>query len=229
MNDTVYRRSLLAVAFAAIALVLAAIFLPDASFASLFEENGPIEWLSVAGWLVVSLVFVRAALQGAGPVAWLGAVLTLAAALREADLHKVLTGYSVLKVSFYTGAGFAIWQKLLAAFVVIPAAVAMVALSWMLLRRLLGGGLRHWSVRLVLVAIGLLVFSKLLDRTPAVMFEWFGVQFSPLMLRLMLAFEEGIETLLPFAFLLPFLVARREASRHVPRAGALHVSTAAPR
>jgi hypothetical protein len=229
MNDTAYRRSLLALACVAIALVLAAIFLSDASFAWLFEENGPVEWLTVAGWLVVSVVFVRAALQGAGPVAWLGAVLTLAAAMREADLHKLLTGFSVLKISFYTGTGFALWQKLLAALVVIPTAVVLVALSWMLLRRILGGGLRHRSVRLVLVAVGLLVFSKVLDRTPAVMFEWFGVQFPAIILRLMLAFEEGIEALLPFAFLLPFLVARHAASPAVARQAAPHAVAAARR
>jgi hypothetical protein len=212
MNDTVYRRIAVVLACVTLVLLMAVLFLSDGWFARAFDENGIAEWLAFAAWLLVAAIFAREALQGAGPVAWLAAPLCLAAALREADMHKTLTGYSVLKLSFYGSPAFAVWQKLLAALVVIPAAVGLVALSVMLVRRLRKGGLHYRSVRLVLAAIALLVFTKVLDRSPALIYEWFDIQFAPIVLRLMLAFEEGLEALLPFAFLVPFMVARGESS-----------------
>ena len=125
-------------------------------------------------------------------------------------MHKRLTGVSVLKLRFFTGDAFPIWEKLVAALVVVPVAFALVALAVMFVRTLLRGGLRRNSVRLVLMTVILLFISKLLDRAPAVLLDWYAIDFSTSARRWMLAYEEGIEALLPISFLLAFLVARKE-------------------
>jgi hypothetical protein len=214
-NDTDFHRAIAALACVLAAFGLVAAFLPDPGFHRVFDEDGLVEWISLLAWFVAAVVFLRAALAGAGATAWLSGLVCLAASLREGDVHKSLTGYSVLKLRFFTGDAFPIWEKLVAALIVVPIAVALAVLAVVFVRTVLHGGLRRNSVRLVLLTTVLLFISKLLDRAPAVLLDWYAIDFSTSARRWMLAYEEGIEALLPISFLLAFLVARKE--RRQPR------------
>ncbi|NLD70013.1 MAG: hypothetical protein GX644_14510 [Limnobacter sp.] len=192
-------------------LMLTASLISDASFARLFEEHGLIEWLSFAIWLAVAAVFARMALRSGGIVAWLAVPVCIAAALREADLHKSLTGYSVLKLGFYSSPDFAAWQKAVAGLVVAATAIALVALVALAVRSALRHGILNPPMLLLILAVGLLVVTKVFDRAPAVLLEDFGIALSELTRRWLQAFEEGLEALLPIPFLLAFLASRASA------------------
>lgn len=203
-----------------IVLALAASLPSDAVFEGIFREHGPVEWFSALAWVVVAALFGWFAIaRKEGLVAWLAVPLYLAAAMREADLHKAFGDHSALKLSFYLSDGFALWQKLVAAAFVLATVVALVTLSLRMLRSLLRAGVRRQSMQLLLVAVAILVVSKVFDRAPAILLEDFGVALPGLALRWLAAFEEGLEALLPAAFLLPFLAARRERRASFSAAG----------
>ena len=183
---------------------LAAATLPDPAFARLFNEYGLVESLTIAAWLVAAVIFATEAISRGGAVAWLAVPVCIAAALREADLHVALTGLSVLKIRFYASDAFAVWEKLLALAVVLPIGAALAALLLLLVRRLRRDGAGSPAIRLLLVTLALLVLSKVLDRSPAVLLEWYGFQRSDDLRRWMQAFEEGIELLLPVLFVASF-------------------------
>ena len=201
-------------------LMLTASLVSDAAFARLFEEYGLIEWLSFAIWLAVAAIFAWMALRGGGLVAWLAVPVCIAAALREADLHKSLTGYSVLKLGFYSSPDFAPWQKAVAGLVVAATAIALVALAALAVRSALRHGMMNPSMLLLILAVGLLVVTKVFDRAPAILLEDFGIALSELTRRWLQAFEEGLEALLPVPFLLAFIASRASSpAAHASRSG----------
>ncbi|HRO57994.1 MAG TPA: hypothetical protein PK177_02340 [Burkholderiaceae bacterium] len=197
-------------------LMLMASLLSNAAFGQLFEEHGLIEWLSFAIWLVVAAVFARMALRGGGVVAWLAVPVCIAAALRESDLHKSLTGYSVLKLGFYSSPDFAAWQKAVAGLAVAITAIALIALLALAVRSALRNGIVNPPMLLLILAVGLLVVTKVFDRAPAVLLEDFGIALSDLTRRWLQAFEEGLEALLPVPFLLAFIASRASSTTAAP-------------
>jgi hypothetical protein len=197
---------------------LAAATLPNSTFARLFNEYGVIESMTVAAWLIAAVFFAREAITRGGAVARLAVPVCVAAALREADLHIALTGLSILKIRFYSSDAFSGWAKLLALAVVLPIGTALAALLVLLVRRLRRDGAGSPAIRLLLATIALLVLSKVLDRSPAVLLEWYGIERSDVVRRWMQAFEEGIELLLPILFVASF----RTAGTHwVPGSAAI--------
>lgn len=185
------------IAFAGTALLLS----PE-TFAWLYEENGPIEVVSVLLWGAAAVYFARDAIRGGGLTPALGALLSLAAGMREADLHKAITGYSVLKISFYRSAEFPLSHRLFAGVIVAAIAVALIVLLALFLRSLLRNGWASRAMKWLLLAIVILVVSKVLDRAPATLQEDFGILLSEPVRRQFTAFEEGLEACLPLVFLL---------------------------
>lgn len=197
------------VAICLVAFFLSAATLPDRTFGHLFDEHGLIESLTVALWLVAAAIFAKAALVGGGgAAAWLAAPVCVAAALREADLHLTLTGFSILKVRFYTSDAFGAQEKLLALAVVLPIVLALAALIVLLVQRLRRSGAGSPAMRLLLATLALLTLSKLADRSPAILLHSYGIDLSSFVARLMTAFEEGIELLLPVLFVASFRIAQ---------------------
>ncbi len=181
-------------------LSVLAFVLPGLAFQQMFSEHGAIEMLNAVLWLIAALVFVVLAWRTRDQVAVLAVFPLLAAGLRELDLHNAITGYSVLKVSFWLAPRFDLLHKLVAAAVLLPTLLCLGWLLVLLVRRLRAGGLGHPAIGMLLLAVGLLVFSKVCDRAPAVLAESYGVDLPAQIRNWSQALEEGIELLLPVLF-----------------------------
>jgi hypothetical protein len=186
-------------------LVLATV-LSGPAFQLAFSEHGIVEMINAIAWLAAALVFAGIAWRARERVAVLSVFPLFAAALREADFHSAFTGYSVLKVSFWFDGRFDPWHKLLAAAVLVPTLVSLGWLSVLLVRRLRRGGLGSPAMSMLLLAIGLLVFSKICDRAPAVLYESNVVDLPMLARKWTQALEEGLELTLPFFFACAYLL-----------------------
>ncbi len=187
-------------AFTAVVFGIMSQVLPTATNESLFAETGPFERASPWFWLglgvLIVLVFRRAT---PGVVA--GVVLSLAAAAREWDLHKFFTGYSVLKPGFYTHAEYPLHQQAIAGVLVLAALASgfyLLRLVWKL-RPWASSPRPAWLYALVFACF-MLVFTKALDRAPAVIRGDLGVQLPVRVDLLMSAWEEGLEMLLAVYF-----------------------------
>lgn len=185
-------------------LILLALQLTPERFEWLFAEWGPVELISCSFWLLLAAACFT--LPGLPRRPWQQGIVAVVAAAREADLHKAFTEMSVLKTSYYLKSAAPPAEKLVAALVALPAlflALYVLASGARLIRRT-----RAWRFdwgRTVLLAVGLLVASKLLDRFEAVAADWFGLQVALLSHRFIAAFEEGVECLLPLLFIIVLL------------------------
>lgn len=185
---------LLAIAFA-VAIWLA---LTPAEVMVLMREGGPIEGMTE--WLYLALaaaLWLNPRRDGAWRDTLALSVMLAAAGAREMDLHKVFTGYSVLKVSFYLH-DVPLWHKLIALFVL--ALIAAAALH--LLRRhanALWRGLRRREPVACSVALffAVMVISKVLDRAINVLAGDYGISTSTEIHALVSALEETVELSLP--------------------------------
>lgn len=203
-----FRNILLVVGIYGVLLVELALYLPQERFLALFSESGPFETLSYVFWIVLG--FACFLIPGLPHRPWQQGVVALLAAAREADLHRAFTGTSILKTSYYLKFPAPLSEKLIAALI----AIATISL---VLYVLIGGGrlivrTRAWSLpwgRTALLAAALLVATKMLDRVEAVTAEWFGFVFPTILHRLVAAFEEGYECLLPLLFIAVLLQYRR--------------------
>ncbi|MBE0594580.1 MAG: hypothetical protein IH616_19510 [Gemmatimonadales bacterium] len=193
----------LLVAYALLLTLLALDLSPD-QFLWVFSEAGPFEILSCGFWVLLAGACFT--LPGLPRWPWEQGIVALAAAAREADLHKAFTDTSVLKISYYLKSSAPLFEKLLAGLVALPALAIVVYVlvrGALLIRRT-----RAWHFawgRTTLLAMGLLVSSKLLDRMEAVTADWFAFHFPPLAHRFIAAFEEGTECLLPILFIVVLL------------------------
>lgn len=202
---------LLAVLTATIVCVLA-LALPIEDSRPIFEETGPFEqaspWLWLAFALWIPLVFRKPTLEVAA-----GMVVAIAAAGREWDWHIKFTEYSMLKPPFYYREG-TMPERIIAGGIMI----AVIASIVILIARLIH--LRPWKrpwawwVFALGFAFFMLVFTKVVDRAPAIMDEDFGLTLGPRMRVMFSAIEEGLEMLLPVFFGAHALaLARRHAGR----------------
>ena len=166
----------------------------------LFAETGPFEMMSPWLWLglaaLIPLTFRRVSL----PIVS-GSVICVACAAREWDMHKSITGYSVLKPKFYLRSEFELHHQIIAGLAV----AALGASVFFLVQHLLRVRPRRlrpvpmWVLGMTM-GVGMLVLTKVFDRAPKVLSEDFGIQLGEPQLSLMMAFEEGLEMLMPVAF-----------------------------
>lgn len=194
---------ILVVVYAALMIVLALNLSQDV-FVPLFAEGGPFESLTIGFWLLLAALCFT--LPGLPRRPWDSGIVALLAAAREADLHKAFTDMSVLKTSYYLKSAAPPFEKLIAALVTLPALalVIYVLVAGARFIRRTGAWRLDWG-RTTLLAMGLLVASKMLDRVEAVTADWFGLHFSPLAHNFIAAFEEGVECLLPVLFIAALL------------------------
>lgn len=180
-----------------LSLLLAFVW-PQQRVLALVEENGPVEDLTVLFYVAVvaALWWMSASAPHWRERAGIGLML-IACAARELDLHKTLTGTSVLKLSFYTHP-WPLHQKLVALAIVLALAATAVLLArrfalriWRDLRR--GDALAIT----VLSFFATLVLTKIVDRSFAVLAEDYGITMAPLLATVLHAFEEIGECSLP--------------------------------
>lgn len=178
-------------------LVTLAIVLPDEAFTHFFSEAGFIEKASAILWVIAaaaSLVLLRP--FGRNVIAL--TIVFLLCAAREHELHTSFTNYSVLKISFYFDSSYPLWERLLFALVIGVGIYCLIQLTRSAIDgyRAQRGPLYAWQW-LTLLGLGLLVFSKVLDRAPNLLSDetsWHLVAWSA---RLFRASEEGFEFLVP--------------------------------
>jgi hypothetical protein len=230
----VFAGSVLLAVVATTALSVMALLLSPSEAAPLFEETGPFEqaspWLWLALALFIPLVFGKPTLEVAA-----GMIVAIAAAAREWDWHVAFTEYSVLKPPFYYRAEHSVFaeegQRMVRvglAEQVIAGAIVLVVLASVvvLVARLIH--LRPWKrplpwwVFALGFAFGMLVFTKAVDRAPAILEEDFDITMGVATRQACSAIEEGLEMLLPIFFAAHTLALARwhKATRRPERAEA---------
>ena len=204
-------RVLWAVLAVATTLIVAVVLHGDPRWVdTLVSEEGPLEWGAAIGWLLLAPLVLWSGGRGRRALA-LGGVSLLFAA-REFDLHKIIAGTSFLKTNFYRGHAIAPHDKLLGA------AIALAVLAVVLYG--LGAGTlafvrgRHWRSawgRLVMLAFAVLLLSKLLDRTPAILKDEWHRPLDWTASHLVTVHEEWLECFVPLCLVAAAL--RRGRSR----------------
>lgn len=161
------------------------------------DENAFIERATVALYLASAVAVLAAWRSLPAAVAATMALTMLAFAAREADLHIHLTGTSMLRVSYYLRpapllhkiAGLAVTGGLLGCWLYL--AVRMVR-AWGA-NRLRAGALGTN----VGTFLGILVFTKVVDRSMSILVGDFGVRMDSGMRALQVVIEEPLEMALP--------------------------------
>ena len=194
----VFAGSVASAVVVATAVSVMALVLSPSEAGPLFEETGPFEqaspWLWLAFALWIPLVFRKPTLEVAA-----GMIVAVAAAAREWDWHIRFTGYSMLKPPYYYREGDTLGRIIAGAIMLLVIASVVV-----LVARLIH--LRPWKrpwpwwVFALGFAFGMLVFTKAVDRAPAIMDEQFGIKLGPSMRQVFYAVEEGLEMMLPIFF-----------------------------
>ncbi len=184
---------------AAVALAVASQTLAPETAERVFAETGPFE--SASPWLWALLgVLIAAVFRRPSPGVLAGVALSLACAARELDLHKSVTGYSVLKPGFYLSSEHALHHQVIAGAIVATLVVAALVLAWRV--RVLRPWRRLDAAWVWGFAFAFFVFvaTKALDRAPSILHEDFGVVLSERVRLLATALEEGLEMLVPVFF-----------------------------
>ena len=174
----------------------------------LVSEEGPLEGAAALAWLLLApLVLWRGGRSL--PAVSLALVCAVFGA-RELDLHKIVGGTSFLKTNFYRGDAVALQDKLiggaLALAVLAVVCYGLVVNVRAFLRR------RAWRTswgRIVVLAAALLVLSKLLDRTPAVLKDEWHAPLGWTASHLVTVHEEWLEAFVPIALAAAALRFRR--------------------
>jgi hypothetical protein len=188
----------LAALVAALAIWL---LLPASAVLELMSEGGPLETATAVlyGVGVVILCAARRRLHDDWAFAALVLFMTLLMA-RELDLHLILTGSSVLRLSYYLRGDFAPGKALallvVASFLFTLGYFARVA--WR--RGWWRAPLQAWRDPLTapaLVFVASILVAKTLDRTVSIVSEDFGIPVSASIAALVVACEEMLELGLP--------------------------------
>ena len=170
------------------------------------RENGPIENLT----LVVYIVAIALILYSGRTVLTVktrAAIVILLAYMfmREADLHKSLSGTSILKIKFWLGSQFPVTDKLIALAILLP-------VLWALFYFIRGYTRRWWSDLClkdsyavgILVFLAVLVISKIFDRSLNLMTEMWEWHFPMGVEALVTGQEEYLECILPLLITVSF-------------------------
>lgn len=196
---------LIAVFISLLLLVVFALFhihaLDDAEAIFALSEQGPYEQLSLVFWLLLAAYIVWRWRPGNASVYCLAAGALIAAG-REASLHKAFYGVSVLKVNFYTLPDVPLLHKLLIGSVVLILLAALLYSLWLLIDWLRQGGWRRESGQIMIVGVGLLVGTKVLDRLNSVLRVDFDIRLSALVAENVVILEESLEMALPLVLLI---------------------------
>lgn len=192
MNRTDRSLVWLLLAYTAMLAIMPLVMSHDA-FHWTFSEEGPFEQLSIVGWLVAAAT-VLLRIRPLGTRAWSFALLCMAFAAREADWHKLFTGESFLKNSFYRDAARPFEEKLICGIIAL-CLVALVLYAGVVIARFLflQGGWRSRSGAWLLAGTVLVVVGKVIDRLPAVLSVNYGIELGTMMKLYAEAFEEGLE------------------------------------
>ena len=170
------------------------------------RENGPIENLTLVVYIVaIALILYsgRTVLKVKTRVAIV--ILLAYMFMREADLHKSLSGTSILKIKFWLGSQFSVTDKLMALAILVP-------VLWMLFYFIRGYIRRWWSDLCVkdgyavgiFVFLAVLVISKIFDRSLNLMTEMWGWHFPMWVDALVTGQEEYLECILPLLITVSF-------------------------
>ncbi len=174
------------------------VLLHHPELAVFIEENGPVETAAVVGY-GLALIMLGACLFAATSrkLVLCLMVLCIFFAAREMDLHKTLTGTSMLRLSFYLNGPltFAKAASALSVFAFVCSAAYLVLQHGRSLWARARMGNAYAQAALTFMAA--LVFSKSLDRTTAILREDFGLNIAESIAILIQANEEIIELTLP--------------------------------
>lgn len=172
----------------------------DETSDTVFSESGPFEQASPWLWLALG-VLVFAVARKLDRVVIASNIVCAACAAREWDTHKVFTDYSVLKPGFYLTTEHPLHHQLFAGVALLLLGISCLVIihhAWRVWPR--GGQpIAPWIWSLIVAAL-MLVGTKVLDRTPAVLREDMAITLSNPLLRLFTAWEEGLEATIPVAF-----------------------------
>ena len=170
------------------------------------RENGPIENLT----LVVYIVAIALILYSGRTVLTVKTraaivILLVYMFMREADLHKSLSGTSILKIKFWLGSQFPVTDKLMALAILLP-------VLWALFYFIRGYTRRWWSDLClkdgyavgIFVFFAVLVISKIFDRSLNMMTEMWGWRFPMWVEALVTGQEEYLECILPLLITVSF-------------------------
>lgn len=203
---------------ALVVLLLGAVFLAitpwmmsEQEHRHLFSDEGAVEIISTGLWIVLAgLALAR--LRPLWQMGLAGTALVLACAAREASWHKQFTdGDSVLKPAFFLDfQDVSIGAKVIAG-------TAIVVLGWSVVvvciasyrRAVRDRWLRAGWVQVAAVGLGLLVVTKLIDRAPGILSDWFELEMEYPLRGVLYALEEGLEMLLPVLFAIALFAAPR--------------------
>ena len=216
----VFAGSVLLAVVAITALSVMALLLSPGQATPLFEETGPFEraspWLWLAFALFIPLVFRTPTASVAA-----GMIVAIAAAAREWDWHIAFTDYSVLKPPFYYREGDTL-ERIIAGGIMLLIVASVVALIAQLVHLRPWKRPWPWWVFALGFAFGMLVFTKAVDRAPAILRDDFGLDLPERVRLICYAVEEGLEMLLPVFFAAHSLALARwhKATRRPERAEA---------
>jgi hypothetical protein len=193
-------------------LVLFAALLPYAWVKPWLSEAGPFEVGALLAWIgAAALLAVRIRPFTARTLAFV--TICLLCAAREADLHKAFTLESISRLSYYRKSAAPLAEKLIAGCVALLF-VALLAYAGLVAARFLfrQGGLRSRSGFWLMFSAALLVLTKTLDRTTAVLARIFDTALPAVMQQITAALEEGLEAAVPLAFVVSAWISQREGS-----------------
>jgi hypothetical protein len=224
--QTTARQSRLLGPVSAVAVLVfcAALYLlvPPDILRGLTRENGFFEIGSAVGWfLLAAMLAILAIVRRPHRLYALSAVITALLGMRELDFHKLFTTDSILKTNYYFKVSAPLGEKLAGAAValgiVLLVAYYVVRYGPIFLRRLRGRGSAAITVAF---GLGLLAFSKLVDRSVSVLKDDMHVRVTEWQVHLQTAFEEPLEFFLPLIMLLVVWQHVRDApapaAAHVP-------------
>lgn len=197
----VFASSVLLAVVATTALSVMALLMTPSEAGPLFEETGPFEqaspwlWLALALW--IPLVFRKPTLEVAA-----GMIVAVAAAAREWDWHVAFTGYSMLKPPFYYREGDTL-ERIIAGGIMLLVIASVVVLVARLIHLRPWKRPLPWWVFALGFAFGMLVFTKAVDRLPAILRDDLGLinlDEHASVRMVFYAIEEGLEMMLPIFF-----------------------------
>lgn len=206
---------LLSLGIVALGLSALSLLLSETTQITVFSESGPFEIASGPLWLALG-VLILIVLRPVTPATVSGAIICAACAAREADLHKHFTSESMLKIGFYHDPAHPVLQRVLFGVLMVILTGSMVLVVGALVRRVREGDkpFQSW-ILYAIIAMGTLVLTKVLDRTPNILDDATGFVFPENLRGVLRAWEEGFEMLLPVMFgivVLAYAHARRRGS-----------------
>ncbi len=194
----------------AVLLAFGAALLPYAWTGPWLSESGPFEAAALVAWVAAAAVLaLRIRPFTSRTLAFV--VICLLCAAREADLQKAFTQESISRLSYYRHSTAPLAEKLLGGsvallFVGLLLYAAVVAARFLFRQ----GGLRSRSGLWLIVSAALLVLTKALDRSYAVLGGNFALWLPPLWQHVTAALEEGLEAVVPLAFALSAWISQTE-------------------